>query len=161
MHIRQFLARIGASSATMMVLAAASAGAQASTHLGMRIGYNFDTEEVLLSANLTVPMTSRTEFYPSIDIYMPDRGNRIGFNGDVKVLFPTTAGPQLYAGGGLGIVNRNDGDFSSTDLGVNLLFGLESRTGWIHPFAEGRVLIHDRSQFQLIGGINLTLGQRS
>lgn len=144
----------------LMMVCAAGAGAQASTHVGMRVGYNFKNEEVLLSANLTVPMTSRIEFYPSIDIYTPERGNRIGFNGDVKVMFPTSGGPQLYAGGGLGIVNRNEGDFSNTDLGVNLLLGLESRIGWIHPFAEGKVLLHDRSQFQLIGGINLTLGPR-
>jgi hypothetical protein len=152
--------RIAIMSAILAMVVAHGAGAQASTHVGMRIGYNFDHEEVMLSANLTVPMTSRIEFYPSIDIYTPDRGNRIGFNGDVKVMFPTTSGPQLYAGGGLGIMNRNEGNFSNTDLGVNLLFGLESRIGWIHPFAEGKVLLHDRTQFQLIGGINLTLGPR-
>jgi hypothetical protein len=32
--------------------------------------------------------------HPSLDIYTPDRGNKIGFNGDVKVLFPMTSGPQ-------------------------------------------------------------------
>ena len=85
---------------------AAAAGAQASTHVGGRVGYNFDTREVMFSANLTVPMTSRVEFYPSIDIYAPDQGNRIGYNGDVKVSFPMMSGPRFYAGGGLGVVSR-------------------------------------------------------
>ncbi len=137
-----------------------TAGAQASTHVGGRVGYNFDTREVMFSANLTVPMTSRVEFYPSLDVYAPDRGNRIGYNGDVKVMFPMTSGPQFYAGGGVGVVNRTVADFSDTDVGLNLLLGLESRSGWIHPFVEGKVLVHDQSQFQLIGGLNLTIGGR-
>jgi hypothetical protein len=141
------------------LIAASSAGAQASTHVGMRAGYNFRTEEAIFSANLTVPMTNRVEFYPSVDIYTPEVGNRMGFNGDLKFLFPTAPGPQFYAGGGLGIVNRNARDFSDTEVGLNLLMGIESRTGWIHPFAEGKVLFQDRSQFQLIGGLNLTLGR--
>jgi hypothetical protein len=44
-------------------------------------------------------------------------------------------------------------------VGANLLLGLESRTGWVHPFVEGKLLLHDNSQFQLIGGLNLTIGR--
>ena len=143
----------------MLGVSAAAAGGQASTHVGGRVGYNFDTREVMFSANLTVPMTSRVEFYPSIDVYAPDQGNRIGYNGDVKVRFPMVPGPQFYAGGGLGVVSRTVGDFSDTDLGANLLLGLESRSGYVHPFVEGKVLLRDNSQFQLIGGLNLTIGR--
>jgi hypothetical protein len=146
-----------ASTAVLLGAGAGTAGAQASTHVGGRIGYNFDQKEVVFSANLTVPMTSRVEFYPSLDVYTPDRGNKIGYNGDVKVMTP---GPQFYAGGGVGVVNRTVADFSDTDVGLNLLLGLESRSGWIHPFVEGKVLVHDQSQFQLIGGLNLTIGGR-
>ena len=144
----------------MLAVTSGSAGAQASTHVGMRVGYNFNTEEMMFSGNLTVPMSRRVEFYPSLDIYTPSTGNKIGFNGDLKVMFPTVPGPQFYLGGGLGIVSRNERDFSDTDLGANLLMGLESRSGWVHPFVEGKVLVRDRSQFQLIGGLNLTLGGR-
>lgn len=138
------------------------AGAQANTHVGMRIGYNFDAEEVLLGGSLTVPMTSRIWFYPSLEIYTPDRGNRIGFNGDVKIHLPraSATAPAFYAGGGIGVQNRNVGEFSNTDLGVNLLFGLESIIGWIHPFGEARVLLYDRSQFVILAGVNVTLGSR-
>ena len=143
----------------LLAVVPSSGRAQVNTHVGARLGYNFDTREALLSANLTVPMASRVEFYPSLDVYTPDRGNKIGFNGDVKVLFPMSPGPQFYAGGGLGVVNRTVGDFSNTDVGVNLLMGIESRMGWIHPFVEGKVLLHDRSSLNLIGGFNLTLGR--
>ena len=161
MQLRPFSPRTAFMGSVIALLATATgAAAQSSTHVGMRVGYNFKLEEVLLSANLTVPMTNRIEFYPSLDIYTPERGNRIGFNGDVKISFPMTSGPQFYLGGGVGVVNRNEGDFSNTDVGANLLGGLESRVGWIHPFVEGKVLLHDRSQFQLIGGLNLTIGGR-
>jgi hypothetical protein len=143
----------------MLGVPAAAAGAQPSTHVGGRVGYNFDTRDVMFSANLTVPMTSRVEFYPSIDVYTPDRGNRIGYNGDLKVRFPGTTGPHFYAGGGVGVVSRTIGDASNTDVGANLLLGLESRSGYVHPFVEGKVLLHDNSQFQLIGGLNLTIGR--
>lgn len=143
----------------MLGVSAAAAGAQQSTHVGGRVGYDFDTREVLFSANLTVPMTSRLEFYPSLDVYTPDQGNRIGYNGDLKYRFPMTGGPQFYAGGGIGVVSRTVGDFSDTDLGANLLLGLESRTGTVHPFVEGKVLLHDNSRFQLFGGVNLTIGR--
>jgi hypothetical protein len=46
----------------------------------------------------------------------------------------------------------------NTDIGANRS-GPRS-VGWIHPFVEGKVLLHDRSQFQLIGGLNLTIGGR-
>jgi hypothetical protein len=149
-------------SSLLLVLAAMAsiAGAQASTHVGARVGYNFEAEEVILSANLTVPISTRIEFYPSLDIYLPERGNKIGFNGDVKVLLPMASGPHLYGGGGIGVVNQNFGDISNTDVGVNLLVGLESKVGWIHPFGELKFLIHDQKQFVAIAGVNMTLGGR-
>lgn len=162
MQLRAFLPRAAVRAALMTVLSVSGAGAQATTHVGMRIGYNFDFDEVLFGANLTVPMTSIIEFYPSLEIYAPESGNRLGFNGDVKVMLPRSSAmaPQLYGGGGLGIVNVNQGDVSKTDIGVNLLFGIESRIGWMHPYGEAKLLIYDRTQFALIGGVNVTLGGR-
>jgi hypothetical protein len=162
MQLRPFLPRAAVLAALMTVLPVSGAGAQATTHVGMRIGYNFDFDEVLFGANLTVPMTSHIEFYPSLEIYAPESGNRLGFNGDVKVMLPrrSALGPQLYAGGGLGIVNVNQGDVSKTDIGVNLLFGIESRVGWMHPYAEGKILLYDDTQIALIGGVNVTFGGR-
>jgi len=48
---------------------------------------------------------------------------------------------------------------SNTDAGLNLIVGLESLKGWIHPFAEGRLTVGDESTFQIAGGLNFTLGE--
>jgi hypothetical protein len=141
----------------MASVAATSAQAQ-SSHVGARLGYDFDAEEIFLGAQLTVPVSTMIEFYPSIDIYTPDRGSRLGFNGDFKVRLPNDGGVDFYAGGGLGIINRSVGDNNNTDLGVNLFLGLESRVGRVHPFGEARVKLQDGSAFQLIGGLNFVLG---
>lgn len=143
-----------------LAITSTTASAQASTHVGARLGYNFDSEDAVLGFNLTVPISTRIEFYPSIDLYAPERGNRIGFNGDVKVLLPLRTGPHLYGGGGVGLINQNVGDLSNTDVGINLLFGIESKVGWIHPFGEARVMLYDETQLALIAGVNFTLGSR-
>jgi hypothetical protein len=143
-----------------LVVTSVSASGQASTYVGTRAGYDFQTDEVILGANLTVPISTQIEFYPSLELYLPDRGNKIGFNGDVKIFLPTRASYDLYAGGGLGIVNQNLGDVSNTDLGLNLLFGIGSRVGRIHPYGEARLLLHDDTQLVLFAGVNFTLGTR-
>ena len=143
-----------------LVVSSVSASAQPSTYVGPRAGYDFQTDEVILGAGFTVPISTQIEFYPSLELYLPDRGNKIGFNGDVRILLPTRASFDLYAGGGLGIVNQNLGDVSNTDLGLNLLFGIASRVGRIHPFGEARLLVHDDTQLVLHAGVNFTLGSR-
>ena len=133
--------------------------AQTRAHIGPRIGVNFDSDDLLIGAQFTAPLGSRLEFYPSVDIYFPNRGTSLGFNTDLKVLFPTRSAPQFYAGGGLNIAYRSVNSVSNTDLGANLIGGVESRRGQVHPFIEGRVLFHDNSAFQLVGGLNITLGR--
>ena len=137
-----------------------SASAQSGTYVGTRAGYNFQTDEVILGASFTVPISTQIEFYPSLELYLPDRGNKMGFNGDVKITLPTRAMYDLYGGGGLGIVNQNLGDVSNTDLGVNILFGIASRVGRLHPYGEAKLMIHDDTQLVLYAGVNFTLGSR-
>jgi hypothetical protein len=103
-------------------------------------------------------VTNHLEFYPSVDVYFPDNGSRTGFNGDLRYRIATEAGPDLYFGGGLNIMNRSVDSRSNTDVGASLLMGVESHTGTVRPYAEGRVLMHDRNAFQLVGGLSLTLG---
>jgi|SRR5687767_11522145 len=151
------IARLGSIIAAL-VISSTSAFAQAATHVGARLGFNTDTREAVLGLNLTVPISTRIEFYPSIDLYVPDRGNKVGFNGDVKVLLPLHSGPALFGGGGVALVNTNEGDFSNTDVGINLLVGIESKVGWIHPFGEVRLLLHNATQVALIAGVNFVFG---
>jgi hypothetical protein len=143
-----------------LAFAASSASAQASTNAGARIAYNFQTDEAIVGASFTVPISTRIEFYPSLELYLPDNGNKIGFNGDVKVYLPTRASYDLYAGGGLGIVNQNVSGFSNSDVGINLLFGIGSRVSRVRPFGEVRLLIHDDNQLVMLAGINFSMGAR-
>lgn len=142
---------------TLTAFAAPMALAQRA-HIGPRVGYNFDTHDAFFSLGITAPLSPQLEFYPSVDIYTPETGSRVAYNADVRVRIPT-AGPDLYTGGGLNIMSRSVANRSNTDMGANLLVGMQGRRGWIHPFAEGRVLLHDNSAFQLSGGLNFTIGR--
>ena len=152
----QWLAR----TALVGVIASGSVGTvvgaqERTTNIGGRVGYTFDTEEMMFSANLVVPMTSRAEFYPSVDIYTPERGSKIGFNGDFKIYFPKL-GQFVYTGFGAGVVSITQGDSSSTQFGANLLLGLTARLGWFNPFVEGRAIKRDQTHFQVFGGFNIS-----
>jgi len=154
----QLLARTVLFGVVASISAGTVVGAQEpTTNVGVRGGYTFDTEEMLLSANLVVPMTSRAEFYPSVDVYAPERGSRIGFNGDFKIYFPKL-GRFVYGGFGAGVISTTVGDSSHTELGGNLLLGLEARIGWFHPYAEGRAIRRDQTHFQLFAGFNISRG---
>jgi hypothetical protein len=135
---------------------ASSAPAQ-SPHVGARLGIDFESKDLLVSTQATIPVTSMLDFYPSIDVYLPEEGTQTGFNGDVRFRLPTNQGPDLYVGGGMNVLLRNIRDESETDVGAKALFGIESRTGWIHPFLEGRLMVNDNSSFQFIGGLNFTI----
>jgi hypothetical protein len=115
---------------------------------------------VLLSTQATVPIAGRAEFYPSLDVYLPETGSMTGFNGDLKYHFPSTVGTNLYVGGGVGVLNRSVSGNSRTDVGANAMLGVETRTGWVHPFLEGRAFVDDQTRWRMIGGLNFTIGGR-
>ncbi|MGQ0649076.1 MAG: hypothetical protein ACT4P7_16085 [Gemmatimonadaceae bacterium] len=148
--------------AAMIVMASATA-AQAQTgavHMGPRVTYNFDFEEAAVGFHLGLPLGSRLDFYPSVEFFFPDRGSLLGFNGDIKLRpLPRDAG-MLYIGTGLNLTRASFRDVSNTEAGLNLLAGLEGRTGAIHPFVELRSILADRTSVQLTGGLNITIGTR-
>jgi len=143
----------------LLVGAASAAWAQAA-HLGPRVGGNFDNDEALVGAHVSLPLTSWLDFYPSFNAYFPQLGTRLGFNADAKLRFPPTANFQFYTGGGFGLLYRDIGGISDTDPGVNMLGGVDARIGRVHPFVEARVGWHDNTMFQLMTGLNFTLGGR-
>jgi hypothetical protein len=143
------------------LLICATAGtlqAQGRVHIGPHVTYNFDYDKAAIGGQITVPMGTYIEFYPSVDLFFPDRGSLFGANADVKFRpAPRDAG-WMYLGAGLNLTHRSVRDVSNTDAGLNLLFGLESRTGAVHPYGEFRAILGDRSTVQLAGGLNFTLG---
>lgn len=140
----------------VLVLAPTSASAQRA-HLGVRAGYNFDYDDPSLGGHFSVPIARRLELYPSMDVYLPETGTRLAFNGDLKYRFRTPSAWEPYLGGGVQVLHRRIGDAGNNDVGANLLGGVETRVGTVHPFLEGRVVLQDNTSFQLATGLNITL----
>lgn len=140
-----------------------AAGAEAQTsrsHLGPRVSYNFDAEEFGIGAQLGVPVGRRLEFYPSFDYYFVDPGNLWALNADLKYRISGTKSAEwLYVGAGLNFTGFSNGPVDDTDVGANLLAGVEPLRGRVHPFAEGRLTLGDGSTFQISAGLNFTLGR--
>jgi hypothetical protein len=143
----------------VMLVAAVSTTSAQRPHLGARVGYDFQSKNPVVSVQASVPVTPVVEFYPSADIYLPNSGTMMGFNGDLKLNLPTSTGPNFYLGGGLGVLTRSRDDVSSTDVGANAILGVESRLGWVHPFVEGRAFISEQNRASLLLGLNFTLGR--
>ena len=149
--------------AVLLLVAASTAQAQRATgrtYFGPHVGLNFDSDDALIGAQFTFPVTNSIEFYPSLDIYFPNEGSLLGLSMDLKFGLATVQGPHFYVGGGLNVLHSSFRGEGHSDAGLDLIFGLESRSGPIHPFGEGRVLIHDNTSFQLVGGLNFALGGR-
>ena len=128
-------------------------------HIAPRTGLNFDSKDLLVGVQFIAPINNRFEFYPSTDVYFPDRGSQLAFNGDVRYRMPTGRNLAVYGGTGLNVMNRQVGGTSRTNAGMNLLGGLEARSGWVHPFLEGKVTLRDDSFFQAATGVSITLGR--
>ena len=157
MRLRPF-ARAVRVAGIIVVSGSTALGAQdPTTNIGARAGYSFETAELVVSANLVVPMTSRVDFYPSVDIYRPERGSKIGFNADMKIHFPRV-GEFFYGGLGAGAITHTSGESSHTEWGGNLLLGLQARIGGLRPFAEARAMFRDKTQLQAVGGFNINRG---
>ena len=72
--------------------------------------------------------------------------------------FPTEGTISPYAGGGLGIVGTSVGDFSDTDVGLNLTGGAEFEAGSLRPFAQAQVSFGgDFTRFGITGGVLFAL----
>jgi len=147
----------------MLLLAGLLSGLLVSTasaqraHLGFRGGYNFDRNDALIGAQVSLPVSRLVEAYPSFDYYLTSgSGSTVGFNLDLK-LRSMGMSSVWYVGGGLNVLRTSGGGFSNSDTGGNLFVGLESRVGSVHPFFEVRGLLHDQSAVQIVGGLNFTL----
>lgn len=132
--------------------------AQGRSHFGPQIGYNFDYEALVIGAQFSAPIGTHLEFYPSFNYFAVDVGTAWALNGDVKYRVSIEGADWLYIGGGLNISMFTFGGSSNTDAGLNLIAGIESRSGNIHPFGEFRFTVGDGSTAQVVGGLNFTLG---
>ena len=140
---------------TLLCLLAGTAQAQThKMHLGPRLSYQFDAEELGLGAQFSVPIASQLEFYPSFDIFFTSPNSLWSFNADLKWRALAQSASWLYIGTGLNIM-ESGGDGSNA--GLNLFAGVESLKGRVHPFGELRFIVNDNSTAQVSAGLNFTL----
>jgi hypothetical protein len=146
--------------ATVLLAATPALLAAQRTALGVRAGANMDYDDAFLGAHLQLPILRHLDFYPSMDVYFPNTGTRVGFNGDLRYRFPVSSALQPYAGGGLNWMHRSINSVNNDDAGASLLGGFQTRVGQVHPFFEGRILLHDNTSFQFSGGVAFRLSGR-
>lgn len=140
------------------VPAAAAEAQSGQTHLGPRVSYHFDLEEIGIGAQFSTPLARNLEFYPSFDYFMVENGTFWHLNADLKLRVAGASAEWFYLGGGLNIARRSAGNFEDTSAGVNAFVGAESRTGRVHPFGELRLTANDgNSSGILLVGLNFTL----
>jgi len=137
--------------------------AQVDVRLGPRIGLDFgDVEEAFIGADARIDTPALpVTINPTFDLYFVDEGSFFSISGNALYTFGFNNQVfDPYAGGGLGIYRSSNGD-SSTDLGLNFLFGAEFDVGGVSPFAEAQVTPifseGDSTLFTLKGGVLFNL----
>ena len=132
-----------------------AAAASPRPHLGGHLGYSFETDNLLLGAQLSYPITPRVDLYPSFDFYFIDPGSLWALNFDVRFRPPSRSG-AFYVGGGINYssFSPGGGGGSNSDTNLNLFTGLEGRRPRVWPYVEARLILGDGSAFQLAGGLS-------
>jgi hypothetical protein len=147
----------------VLLLSSAFAGTAAAQggrlHLGPRISYQLDLEEVAIGAQFGAPIARNLEFYPSFDYYLVDAGTLWNVNADLKYRIAAESIEWLYLGGGLNIARFSNNGNGHSDTGVNLLVGAESRKGNVHPFSEFKYTSSRGGNGQISVGLNFTLAR--
>ena len=128
-----------------------AARTSAGPEVGVRAGYNFDIDQVLVGVQASFPLTRGVELYPSFDYYTPDNSVKWGLNFDLK-LRPPARYQFWYGGAGLNLLHA-----ATTTSHLNLFAGCAGRPGPFRPFAEARLTLVDGSAFQMVGGLSFPL----
>ena len=158
MHLRS---RSLAIAAVLISGSAVAAGAQSrSSQLGLHLLYNTTYQDAGIGAQFSAPIAHHLEFYPSFDYYFQSPGTLWQLNADIKYRTSGSAGDWLYVGTGLNLSHYSVDDASGDRVGWNLIGGVESLRGQVHPFVETRVTVTDHTRFQIQGGLNFPLGHR-
>jgi hypothetical protein len=130
---------------------------------GVRGGYDFEDDAGMAGAQLRIPLGYFLTLAPSGDVFFGDSPNEWQINTDLLVR-PLALG-GLYGGIGAAFLNREfDLDDSETEVGLNLILGLESgriRNTTLRPFVEGRwTTVEDYDAFRLAAGFNVPISGR-
>jgi len=95
-NVRAALVALG-----LVVGVAASSEAQTNNlHIGPRLSFDFDAEEIGIGAQVGIPVGRRVELYPSFDYFFVDPGTLWSINADVKARIFGERLEWLYTGVG-------------------------------------------------------------
>lgn len=135
------------------------ARAQMQTDLGVHVGYNAQISRPLIGVNalLSTPALP-VQINPDFDFYFVQGVTAMQLN--ANALYPFAIDhPTImpYAGAGLGLYYVSVGEFSATELGLNLIGGAEFAVGNLKPFAQGRFTVGAGNAFSLTGGVRFSL----
>lgn len=150
-----------------MLSAPVALQAQATMEAGPFLAYTDDAEAFGIGGFISIPLPSlnpNIALVPDFTWFFPDAGSLFEINGDLMYAFPVSAdSPVLpFAFGGLNIarvsIDTPFGDFSDTQVGINLGGGVNFPAGSINPFAGAKIELEGGESFVIFGGIGFPIG---
>ena len=144
-------------SASLFAAVVAFSASPAAAQFGVRAGYSFNPDQVVLGAHYMVPIgTSGLHFVPSAEVAFGDSLFTLYGNGDLVYRFSAGGSVKPYLGGGVSVVNRDPDDVevagvtvkreSKTEVGFSALGGAWFNAGGSTPwFIEGKFGLDDKT----------------
>jgi hypothetical protein len=148
--------------AALAVILGATAATGAVVNYGPRLGYTHDDafDQVHLGGQAWIRdlIDPNVVLLPSVELGFGDDATVFALNGDVVYEFTELAQDpwSFYAGGGLGFIRWDSGDFDDTDIGLNLVGGAtyDLAGGTRELFGELRLGVEDTPDLKLTFGLN-------
>ena len=138
--MRHAVTRLVTSLSFLLALMAISAPPAAAQDAGIRGGISVDPDQFYFGGHLeTSPLINRLHFRPNLEVGFGDDLMLIGANMEFVYKVPLQGPWTLYAGGGpaLNIYSFDDVDDSETEVGLNILVGVETARGLFFEFKVG------------------------
>ncbi len=127
--------------------------AEAQTRFGVRGGIYMDRDEPFVGAHFAHAVQKQWQFNPSFEYVLVERGSLFSINADLRYVLPSRSSTAFWLGGGLGISHFSFRDFNKTDLGLNLITGVDFGRGPMTPFVQVKVMVLDDTELVLGGGL--------
>ena len=107
---------------------------------GVRAGASVDPDQFYVGGHYeSRPLVERLHFKPNVEVGFGDDITAVGLNLEFVYKIPIDGPWNLYAGGGPALNIYSFNDDTSTDGGLNALFGVETSTGLFFEVKLGAI----------------------